>query len=61
MIQKPGSALLESMLGLMTMREGQDDTAAAALRALQGNAQGGMCMISRVAWKLLAGHDSRVA
>ena len=59
MIQKPGSALLESMLGLMTMREGQDDTAAAALRALHG--MHGMCMISRVAWKLLAGHDSRVA
>ena len=52
-----GSMLL---LG-MTMRNGQDDNAAEPLRALQGIARGGMGMISRVAWALLAGHDSRVA
>ena len=38
-----------SMLLGMTMRNGQDDKAAAALRALQGIAQGGMGMSSRVA------------
>ena len=50
-----------SMLLGMTMRNGQDDNAAEPLRALQGIARGGMGMISRVAWALLAGHDSRVA